>query len=230
VNPAADVLAQNGIARAISREALASLPLSRYEGSVRLVTTAQDLAEAQADLEGESAVGFDTETRPAFRKGESHLPSLAQVATARAVYLFPLRYEHTHTAIARLLGAAHVVKAGVALANDMGSLRQVFTFTERNVLDLGHVARRCGLAQTGVRNLAGLVLGVRVPKGARTSNWAAPRLSESQVAYAATDAWICRELLLRFRKLGLLGGHARTAAEGGNPNNLTTTNDRGGME
>jgi ribonuclease D len=73
-----------------------------------------------------------------------------------------------------------------------------------NVLDLGVVARRRGLGQTGVRNLAGMFLGFRIPKGNRTSNWAAPRLTAAQITYAATDAWASRELYLRFETLGLL--------------------------
>ena len=72
------------------------------------------------------------------------------------------------------------------------------------MLDLGIVARRHGYAQSGVRNLAGLFLGFRIPKGARTSNWEAPRLSEHQITYAATDAWACRELFLCFKGLGMI--------------------------
>jgi len=71
-------------------------------------------------------------------------------------------------------------------------------------MDLGQVARRHGLEQTGVRNLAGIFLGSRIPKGAKTTNWAARRLTPQQVAYAATDAWACRELYLRFRELEMV--------------------------
>ena len=91
-------------------------------------------------------------------------------------------------------------------AHDMRQLKLVFPFTVNNVLDLGVVARRRGLGQTGVRNLAGILLGFRIPKGNRTSNWAAPRLSPAQITYAVTDAWACRELYLRFESLGLLSG------------------------
>ena len=77
------------------------------------------------------------------------------------------------------------------------------------MLDVGVAARRAGLKQTGVRNLAGIALGFRIPKSASTSNWAAPRLSPAQIAYAATDAWVCRELFLCFERLGLLGAAER---------------------
>jgi ribonuclease D len=190
--------------RVISREALAELPIRRYEGPVSLVTTLPELAEARADLRGERVVGLDTETRPSFKKGEVHLPCLVQAATARAVYLFQLSRLEVFPALAELLASPAVVKAGVGLAYDLIQLKKVFPLTVENMVDLGVVARRRGLGQSGVRNLAGMLLGFRIPKGNRTSNWAAPRLSPAQITYAATDAWACRELYLCFESQGLL--------------------------
>jgi ribonuclease D len=215
MKPATAVSLPNGIVRAISREAMLLLPIRRYEGEVRMVATPGDLQQALADIRQESVIGFDTETRPAFQKGESHLPCLVQVATARRVYLFPLREPDVFPLLAGLLADTRRVKVGVALANDLRTLKQVFAFAEQNVLDLGVVARRFGLTQTGLRNLAGIFLGFRIAKGARTSNWAAPRLSAAQIIYAATDAWVCRELHLRFRDLGLLHEQERTAPASG---------------
>ena len=195
---------QNGVIRAISREDMANLPIRRYEGEVCLVTTPQDRARALADFRHESVVGFDTETRPSFRKGESHPTCLVQAATASTVYLFQLRRPDVFPILAELLAQPRIVKAGVGLAHDLRSLKLVFPFRETDVLDLGVVARRRGLEQTGLRNLAGIFLGFRVPKGSRTSNWAAAQLSSQQITYAATDAWVCRELFLRFQSLGLI--------------------------
>lgn len=193
-----------GIMPSITREAMAALPMRRYDGRVCVVATRSELSDAIADIRQETVVGFDTETRPAFRKGERYDPSLVQVATARAVYLFQLRRVDVIPALAELLSEPRVVKAGVAVGRDIGDLKQVFAFAEKNVIDLGVIARRRGLEQTGVRNLAGIFLSCRVAKGSRTSNWAAATLSPAQIAYAATDAWICRELYLRFESLALL--------------------------
>lgn len=190
--------------REISREALNELPVLRYEGAVNFVASPAQLHAARLDVLNERVIGFDTETRPAFRKGESYLPSIAQVATAEAVHIFPLRYPDTHRLLAELLASADIVKAGVALANDLRTLKQRFDFSERRVVDLGVVAKRNGYAQSGVRNLAGLALGFRIVKGAKTTNWAAAQLSPAQIAYAATDAWVCRELFLRFESSGLV--------------------------
>jgi ribonuclease D len=135
------------------------------------------------------------------------------VATARAVYLFQLSQVDAVPLLTELLEAPRIAKAGVALAHDLRSLKAVFPFEESNVLDLGLIARGCGLSQTGVRNLAGIFLGIRIPKGNRTSNWAARRLSAAQITYAATDAWVCRELFLRFETLGLLAAAPSSRAE-----------------
>jgi ribonuclease D len=195
---------QNAFVCSISREEMANLPIRRYEGRICLVATPRDLEQALADLRQERVVGLDTETRPAFRKGESHLPCLVQAATARAVYLFQFRGQNVFPALAEVFAEPRIIKTGVGLAYDLRQLKLVFPFAEQNVVDLGVAARRVGLDQSGVRNLAGIFLGFRIPKGASTSNWAARHLSPAQITYAATDAWACRELFLRFQHQGLL--------------------------
>jgi ribonuclease D len=190
--------------RTISREEVADLPIRRYEGNVLLVDTSEDRDRAMADILQERVIGFDTETRPAFHKGQSYLPCLAQVATARCVYLFRLAKADYSRELAHLLEAPRTVKAGVAISDDLRQLKALFHFDEKRVVDPGVIASRHGLSQTGLRNLAAIFLGFRIPKGNRTSNWAAQRLNPAQIAYAATDAWACRELYLRFEEVGLL--------------------------
>ena len=190
--------------KSITRDTLNELPVKRYEGPIHFVDTPALLHAARIDILAERALGFDTETRPAFRKGESYLPSIAQVATTNGVHIFPLRYVDTHNLLAEMLAAAAIAKIGVSLAYDLRTLKQVFPFHERHVVDLGIIAKRHGYEQTGVRNLAGLLLGYRVPKGAKTTNWAAPHLTPAQIAYAATDAWVCRELYLKFEATGMI--------------------------
>jgi len=201
----ADGPAAGTIARAITREELAALPIRRYEGEVSLVATPADLERASAEIHAEPVIGLDTETRPAFRKGESYLPSLIQIATARKVHLFQLSQVDCSATVTQLLASAAVIKTGIGLKYDLGQLKLLFPFDASAVLDLGDVAKRQGFQQSGVRNLAGLLLGFRIPKGAQTSNWAARHLTAQQIQYAATDAWACRELYLRFQDLGMLG-------------------------
>ena len=190
--------------RDISREALAALPIRKYDGDVVLVQTDSDLVLAWEDLAQERMVGWDTETRPAFRVGESYLPSLVQAATARRVYIFPLVKMDFSQVVGGLFAEHTIVKPGISVADDLKKLKQVFPFEEASVLDLGTVARRHGMEQTGLRNLSAIFLGWRVAKGAKTTNWASPRLTSQQTNYAATDAWACRELYLKFRELGMV--------------------------
>lgn len=190
--------------RHVSKDEVNALPVRRYEGEVCLVAGPAQLERAIADIVAERVAGFDTETRPAFRPGERYLPSLVQVATARAVYLFQLARMDFSAPLAAMLASPRTLKTGVSVADDLAKLREVFAFEPQAVLDLGAVAKRHGLKQSGVRNLAALFLGFRIPKGTKTTNWAARELTPQQVAYAATDAWVCRELCLRFERLGLL--------------------------
>jgi ribonuclease D len=193
-----------GARRTIPHEDLMKLPVVRYHGPIRLAATEADLHRALHEIRSERVVGFDTETRPAFRKGQSHAPSLVQIATSHAVHLFPLARLDCSRALAEILGNAQIVKAGVALGRDLAELQKLFPFTAANVVDLGDFAKHRGMEQTGLRNLTGLFLGGRITKGPQTSNWARPNLSPSQLCYAATDAWVCRELYLRFEGLGWL--------------------------
>jgi ribonuclease D len=197
----------------ISRDALNALAIRRWEGEIFLLSRNEDLDRFAKEIIEESVVGFDTETRPAFRVGERYLPSLAQVATSRAVWIFPLQRLDCSAALSALLANAAIVKAGVSMADDLRNLKALFPFEERAVVDVGKLARRQGIKQSGVRNLAGLLLGYRIPKGGATSNWASSRLTPQQLVYAATDAWVCRELFLRLApsegEIGGLISHAK---------------------
>jgi ribonuclease D len=183
---------------------MGALPIRRYEGPVHVIAGAQDLQHAMQDILHETVVGFDTETRPAFKVGQSYLPSLVQFATGRAVYILQAQQQDLFGAMREILSSENITKAGVSVTDDQRSLKKLFEFDGRSVVDLGHVARRHGLKQTGLRNLAGIFLGTRIPKGATTTNWAARRLTPQQITYAATDAWVCRELYLRFRELKMV--------------------------
>jgi ribonuclease D len=180
----------------ILAEELAQLDIRRYEGEVRLVGSPEELERELPALARERVLGFDTETRPAFRKGESYPPALAQLAGEAVVWIFPLQRLDCSNALGRIFENENQVKAGIGIAEDLRQLKKIFAFDPAAVVDVGALARRRGIEQTGLRNLAGIVLGFRVPKGKRTSNWAAPRLTQQQIAYAAMDAWVARALYL----------------------------------
>ena len=189
------------MAARISKEDINLLPLGSWEGPVVVVQRVDGLRPALARLTGADLLGFDTETRPAFRKGQSFPPSLLQLATADEVFLFQLNRVGLPGALLRLLGDPAVVKAGVGLDFDLKSLQDLRPFQPRGFVDLARVARQKGIRNNGLRGLAAAVCGIRISKSARTTNWANDLLTPQQIRYAATDAWIGRELFLRLDSL-----------------------------
>ncbi len=188
----------------IEAAAINRLPIFRYTGPVSVVRDRGGLIDALSVLEQERVLGFDTETRPAFKKGVRHAPALLQLAGAGRVYVFQLTVLGLPDALRTLLANGAYVKAGVALAHDVSELRTIADFAPAGFVELEQLARHAGLKNFGLRGLAAALLGVRISKSARLSNWAALRLSPEQIGYAATDAWISRELYLRFEQAGCI--------------------------
>lgn len=185
--------------RALLPEEFAELPQARFEGDVLVVETAQDALDALRRLEGVPVLGFDTETRPTFKRGVSYSPSLVQLAGDNAVVLLRAGAFGAWEALAGVLGDAGVVKAGVAVRDDLTGLGKIGPVSPKGFEDVGEWARKFGWPVTGLRNLAAALLGVRVSKKARLTNWEAKTLSAAQICYAATDAWVSRELYLAMR-------------------------------
>jgi len=185
----------------ISKEAINELPLAKWEGPVRVVRAPEEVEAAVVCLQQSDLLGFDTETRPAFRKGQKFAPSLLQLASAEEVVLFQLHRTGLPTPLREILGRASIVKAGVAIAFDLKSLQELQPFEAAGFADLAHLARHQGIRNHGLRGLAAMVCGIRISKTARTTNWANPDLTPQQIQYAATDAWIGREIFLRLKNL-----------------------------
>ena len=189
--------------RAFPNEEINALPLSRWEGSVRLVHTEGQLAKAVRVLKNERLLGFDTETRPVFRKGQKQQPpSLIQLAGREEVYLFQINLLGFKDGLIDLLADPEIIKTGVSVRDDVLALRRLTDFKPAGFVDLGRVSARCSMQTHGLRNLAANLLGFRISKGAQCSNWSKKRLTPQQIVYAATDAWVSREIYVRFEELG----------------------------
>jgi len=161
------------------------------------------LAKALKALEAEPVLGFDTETRPAFKKGERHAPAVLQLAGASEVFVFQLTALGFPEQLRAVLADSKRLKAGVAHGHDVRTLQELEAFEPAGFIDLGTLAKNAGLKNFGLRGLAAALLEIRISKKSRLSNWAVKRLTPDQITYAATDAWIGRELYLRFEKDGL---------------------------
>ena len=189
-----------GFTRPMNREEINALPIAGWNGPVHVVRTPEELAEAMVRLDSQNLLGFDTETRPAHTKGEHYLPSLLQLAAESEVFLFQLKQLGLAGPLRRILSDPEVSKVGVGLAHDLHELQKMHSFQPAGFVDLGSMARKAGIRNLGLRGLAAVLLGVRITKGAKVSNWARTELSAQQIRYAATDAWVGRFLFLALRQ------------------------------
>ena len=188
----------------LSKTEINSLPLRYYNGPIHIIQTAEQAKKACAILMKEKVLGFDTETRPAFNKGQSYLPSLLQMAGRKVVYLFQLSKCDLTDSIINLLSIDDIIKSGVAINQDLIELQQISNFEPAGFIDLGDIARSKGLPHHGLRGLAAYLLNFRISKSGRTSNWSANQLTKKQIKYAATDAWLGRELYLKYKRINVI--------------------------
>lgn len=190
--------------RRVTREEINAMPLVAWEGEVKIIRNFAQWKAAEARMREDGILGFDTETRPTFRKGKLNAPALIQIATADTVYLTQLGWVPFGAYQASVLSDPSIIKVGVGIGDDMRALANIFPFEAAGTCDLGEIAKMCNLPNHGLRSLAASIFGWRISKGSQCSNWSLRQLSPRQIAYAATDAWIGRMIYMRLRDLGLV--------------------------
>lgn len=188
----------------LSKKEINDLPLEFYRGKISIISSPKSVDSVCSSLQKETVLGFDTETRPVFIKGDYHPPSLIQVAGQKAVYIFQLSQIGLCQPIIDLLTSEKIVKCGVAINQDLRELNQLKHFIPRGFVDLGEIARKSLIPHHGLRGLAAYFLGFRISKQARITNWNVVNLSKKQIIYAATDAWVGRELFFKFKEESLI--------------------------
>lgn len=191
----------------ITKEEVNELPLKRYEGKVSIITEEEPLAGALQHIREHEVLGFDTETKPAFRKGVRHMVSLLQIAIPDKVYLIRLNHLGFAQELSDLFADESIKKVGISIRDDLKHLRELSSrhhipFTAENIVELNDVASELGVENAGVKKLTGIFMKFRVSKSQQTSNWENPQLTEKQIRYAATDAWVCLEIYQRLQALG----------------------------
>lgn len=185
----------------MTKDEINTCPIKRYEGPICLVQSEEDLARAVRQLKKAEVLGFDTETRPTFRPRQSYLPTVLQLADDKEVFIFQLKKRSIPPSLLKVLTSRKIVKAGVALDRDLIDLNKLTPFKPAGFVDVGELAKAAGLQNHGLRGLAAVLLGFRISKRAQTSNWAQKKLSQAQIHYAATDAWVGRELYFKLQDI-----------------------------
>jgi ribonuclease D len=190
--------------REITKEQIEALPPLQYSGEIVLATSRGTHCRVPGRNRPERLVGFDTESRPSFRKGEFNHVALVQVATEDKVYILRILKTGLGDPLIGFLGSETTLKIGIAIDDDLNALRKRRFFRPAGFADLNKVAPALGYKNIGARNLSALILGGRISKSQQRSQWDNLPLSEAQLRYAATDAWICLRIYNRWLESGEL--------------------------
>lgn len=188
-------------AATISNDDLNAMPVATFAGRILVVDDPEGMSQAETILKGEQLLGIDTETRPAFTKGLVYQMALLQVSTADTAILFRLQQQPLSPAIKQIMENARVKKIGAALRDDIkGIQKSQGRFKAAGFIDLQNIIGQWGVEDKSVKKMSGIVLGFKVSKAQRLSNWEAKTLTHAQQQYAAIDAWICREIYVHLNK------------------------------
>lgn len=174
----------------ISVEELVELPLRSFEGEIVLVEDFRMVKVAGKYLSQSRVLGFDTETRPSFRKGENHQVALLQLATEERAFLIRTQKIGLPEEILRILTHTEIIKPGVAIRDDLKTLQRISHFKPAGFVELQDHAKKAGIQNISLKKLCAIVCGFRISKSQQLSNWEADELTPQQMIYAATDAWV----------------------------------------
>ena len=174
----------------------ANEPATSFNGEIIVIDTLDAVDAAVEYLSRQSLLGFDTETKPAFNSADSRMRKVAllQLAGEKRVYLFRLNKIGLPKQVTRLLANEKVMKVGAAIHDDIRMLNKLTAFLPENFVDLQKMMVDYGIEHKALKKMAEIILHINISKGQRLTNWESERLTDAQQRYAATDAWVCREI------------------------------------
>lgn len=178
----------------ISPEELASFELSWFRGEIVLIDNLEKFREIIPRLKDSAVLGFDTETKPNFKKGRKNKVSLLQLATKDLACLFRINKIGMPDELISILADKNIIKAGVAIHDDIRFLAGVRNFMPAGFIELQNLVKDFGIKCSGLKKLCAIILGFRISKRQQVTDWEAEELSDAQILYAATDAWVCYEI------------------------------------
>lgn len=186
----------------ITPQELEALPRAAFTGEIEVIDAVDDrFFTACRYLSRQKMIGFDTESRPTFSPDQPHYgTSLLQLSGPEKAFLFRVKYTGMHPKLCAILADPDILKIGAAVADDVKGLQKYAPFKAAGFVDLQKIGWEYGIKERGVKKMSAIILGVRISKTQQLSNWEAERLSPAQQVYAATDAWICREMYVRLLK------------------------------
>ncbi len=178
----------------IDNDEIVKLPRLSFEGEAFVISTEDELREKIKLFSTSSILGFDTESKPSFKKGRNNGIALVQLSDEKTALIIKVKEVGLPNELVTILENEKIVKVGAAIRDDLKGLKSIRNFNPKGFVDLQQIAVNYDIEGQSVRKLAAIVLGVRVSKSQQLSNWEAESLSFAQIDYAATDAWVCREI------------------------------------
>lgn len=185
--------------KTIDNEAVNELPLKNFEGSIHLVDSIDQLDSVLPKLESSPYLGFDTETRPSFKKGKSNNVALLQLATPNESFLIRLNQIGLPEQIRNILANPRISKIGAAIHDDIKSLQSLNFFEPNGFTDLQNIVKSYGIESLSLKKITAIVLKYRISKSQQLTNWDADTLTHAQQKYAAMDAWVALQVFLKLR-------------------------------
>lgn len=186
----------------ISSDELQKLEYASFPGTVKVIdSVGAEFNRAVNYLRAQKTLGFDTETRPCFSPDQPRYGvALLQLSGPEKAFLFRIKNMGMHRRLCNLLSNEKIIKVGAAVRDDIRGLQKYQDFTPRSFVDLQSMVGDYGIKDRSVKKMTAIILGFRISKTQQLSNWEAGELTESQIKYAATDAWVCREMYIRLLK------------------------------
>lgn len=186
----------------ISPEDLGKLEYASFPGKIHVIdSVGAEFNRAIAYLRSQKVIGFDTETRPCFGPNQPRYGvSLLQLSGPEKAYLFRVKNMGMHRRLCNILADKRIIKVGAAIHDDIRGLQKLHDFQADGFVDLQKIVAEYGIRDKSVKKMTAIILGFRISKTQQLSNWEAETLSEAQCKYAATDAWVCREMYLKLMR------------------------------
>lgn len=185
----------------LSKEELNDLEAENYQGEIRIVNTLNEAIEACLFLSQQDIVGFDTETKPSFVKGEVHKVALMQISNGPVCFLFRLNKIGIPECLADLLQSKKVLKIGLSTKDDFRALTILRKdFKAVNFIELQNFVPNFGIQEMSLSKIYAILFGKRISKGQRLSNWEADELLIKQQQYAALDAYATRRIYMELKE------------------------------
>lgn len=178
----------------ISKDEVNQLDIKAYTGKITVVEDSAAVNDCIKQIRKSSIIGFDTESRPSFKKNQNFGVSLIQIATENEVFLFRINLTGFQQSIIKLFENPSILKVGVSIHDDIARLKQLKNFNAKGFIELQQLTDEYGIHCNSLKKLTAIVLGFRVSKAQQLSNWEATKLSDAQARYASTDAWVGLEI------------------------------------